>query len=135
MKLVLAGLSGEKCIVYTDDILVPASTWEEHLQNLRLVFERLRSANLKLKSKKCTLAERKAEYLGFVVFEDGLSTGPENIRAVSEFPVPHDIKTLRSFLGLASYYRRFVTNFSVVARPLYALTKKEVPFDWTESCQ
>ena len=97
--------------------------------------ERLRSANLKLKSKKCRLAEREVEYLGYVISEDGLSTDPEKIRAVHEFPVPHDVKTLRSFLGLASYYRRFVPNFSAVARPLRTLTKKEVPFDWTESCQ
>ena len=135
MESVLAGLSGEKCIVYIDDILVPGATWPEHLQNLRQVFERLRSANLKLKSKKCRLAECEAEYLGYVISEDGLSTDPEKIRAVREFPVPHDVRTLRSFLGLASYYRRFVPNFSVVARPLHALTKKEVPFDWTESCR
>ena len=135
MESVLAGLSGEKCIVYIDDILVPGVTWAEHLQNLRQVFERLRSANLRLKSKKCQLAEREAEYLGYVISEEGLSTDPEKIRAVKEFPVPHNIKTLRSFLGLASYYRRFVPNFSVVARPLHALTKKEAPFDWTESCQ
>ena len=135
MESVLVGLSGEKCIVYIDDILIPGATWPEHLQNLRQVFERLRSANLKLKSKKCRLAEREVEYLGYVISEDGLSTDPEKIRAVREFPVPHDVKTLRSFLGLASYYRRFVPNFSAVARPLHALTKKEVPFDWTESCQ
>ena len=135
MESVLAGLSGEKCMVYIDDILVPGATWPEHLQNLSQVFERLRSANLKLKSKKCRLAEHEAEYLGYVISEDGLSTDPEKIRAVREFPVPHDVRTLRSFLGLASYYRRFVPNFSVVIRPLHALTKKEVPFDWTESCQ
>ena len=135
MESVLVGLSGEKCIVYIDDILVPGATWPEHLQNLRQVFERLRSANLRLKSKKCRLAEREVEYLGYVISEDGLSTDPEKIRAVREFPVPHDVKTLRSFLGLASYYRRFVPNFSAVAKPLHALTKKEVPFDWTESCQ
>ena len=93
MESVLAGLSGEKCIVYIDDILVPGATWAEHLQNLRMVFERLRSANLKLKSKKCRLAEREAKYFGYVISEDGLSTDPEKIRAVSEFPVPHDVNT------------------------------------------
>ena len=135
MESVLARLSGGKCIVYIDDILAPGSTWEEHLQNLRLVFERPRSANLKLKSKKCKLAECRAEYLGYVISAEGMSTDSDKIRAVREFPVPHDVRTLRSFLGLASYYRRFVPNFSVVARPLHALTKKEVLFDWTESCQ
>ena len=135
MEAVLAGLSGEKCIVYIDDILVPGATWEEHLHNLRDVFEHLRSANLKLKSKKCRLAEHEVEYLGYVISRDGLSTDPRKIRAVREFPTPQDVKTLRSFLGLASYYRRFVPNFSTVARPLHALTRKGVQFDWTESCQ
>ena len=74
MEAVLAGLSGEKCIVYIDDILVPGATWEEHLHNLRDVFKRLRSANLKLKSKKCRLAEHEVEYLGYVISRDGLST-------------------------------------------------------------
>ena len=67
MEAVLAGLSGEKCIVYIDDILVPGATWEEHLHNLRDVFEHLRSANLKLKSKKCRLAEHEVEYLRYVL--------------------------------------------------------------------
>ena len=116
MKAVLAGLSGEKFIVYIDDILVPGATWEEHLYNLREVFERLRSANLKLKSKKCSFAEHEVEY---VISRDGLSTDPRKIRAVSEFSTPQDVKTL----GLASYYRRFVPR------------NKRVQFDWTESCQ
>ena len=94
MESVLAGLSGEKCIVYIDDILVPGVTWAKHLQNLCQVFERLRSANLKLKSKKCQLAEREVEYLGYVISEEGLSTDPEKIRAVREFPVPCNVKTL-----------------------------------------
>ena len=111
MESVLVGISGEKCIVYIDDILVPGVTWAEHLQNQCQVFERLRSANLKSKSKKCRHAD------------------PEKIRAVREFPVPHSVKTLHSFLGLASYYG-FVPRFSVVARPLHIiLTKKELPFD------
>ena len=88
-----------------------------------------------MKSKKCRLAEREVEYLGYIISKDGLSTDPEKIRTVSDFPTPRDVKTLRSFLGLASYYRQFVPNFSVVARPLHALTKKDVPFDWTGSCQ
>ena len=91
----LAGLSGEKCIVYIDDILAPGETWAEHLKNLRQFFERLRSANLMLKSKNCRLVE---DYLGYVISENGLSTDPEKIRAVREFPIPHNLKTLHIVL-------------------------------------
>ena len=105
METVLAGLSGDRCIVYIDDIIVPGSTFQEHLDNLRAVLDRLRSAQLKLKPKKCNLAERQVEYLGHVVSQDGLSTDPKKVEAVRNFPVPADLKTLRSFLDLASYYR------------------------------
>ena len=124
MESVLAGLSGETCTVYIDDI-VPGATFQEHLGNLR-VLHQLRSASLKLKPKKCNLAAQQVEYLGYVVSQDGLSTDPKKVDAVQKFPTPTDLKDLRSFLGLASYYRRFIPHFSATVSPLFALTRKDV---------
>ena len=134
MKSVLAGLSGETCIVYIDDI-VPGATFQEHLNNLREVLDRLRSARLKLKPKKYNLAEQQVEYLGYVVSQDGLTADPKKVEAVQKFPVPADLKDLRSFLGLASYYRRFIPHFSAIAGPLFSLTRKDVKFEWSLDCQ
>ena len=75
------------------------------------------------------------EYLGYVVSHEGVAADPKKIEAVRNYPVPTNIKTLRSFLGLASYYRRFIPNFARVARPLHTLTRKDVAFKWNEDCQ
>ena len=122
-------------MVDIDDILIVGETFEEHLQNLCKVLDRLCDANLKLKPKKCRFAEREVCYLGYRVSEYGLSTDPEKIKAVKEFPRPDDVKSLRSFLGLVSYYRRFIPCFSKTAGPLYFLTRKEIQFDWTPLCE
>ena len=75
------------------------------------------------------------EYLGYIVSEKGIAADPRKVEAVQTFPVPNNLKCLRSFLGLASYYRRFIQNFSVIANPLYALTRKDAVFDWSPACQ
>ena len=134
MESVLAGLTRDTCLVYIDDILVLGRTFPEHLQNLRRVFERLREAGLRLKPTKCHLVHQEVEYLGYVVSQ-GVAADPRKVEAVQVFPVPRDLKSLRSFLGLASYYRRFIPNFSTVASRLYALTRKNAAFDWAPSCQ
>ena len=74
------------------------------------------------------------EYLGYRVSGDGIIADPAKIKAVQDFPTPTDVRQVRSFLGLASYYRRFIPNFSVIARPMYALTKKDAVFLWSDSC-
>lgn len=135
MESVLAGLARDTCLVYIDDILVLGRNFEEHLHNLRKVFNRLQEANLRLKPTKCHLARREVEYLGYIVSEKGIAADPRKVEAVQTFPVPNNLKGLRSFLGLASYYRRFIQNFSVIANPLYALTRKDAVFDWSPACQ
>lgn len=121
--------------MYIDDILVVGETFEEHLENLSLVLARLRQAGLRLKPKKCHLVQTKVGYLGYVVSEDGISADPLKVQVVQQFPRPLDLKSLRSFLGLSSYYRRFIAGFSTVAGPLFALTRKGVPFEWNPECQ
>jgi hypothetical protein len=122
------------CLDYLDDI-VTGATFAEHLANLRAVLLRLREAGLRLKPKKCFFAMKEVEYLGYRVSERGISADPAKVKAVNDFPRPKDLKHVRSFLGLASYYRRFIHQFSKVASPLYALTRKDVPFVWTDACE
>ena len=120
---------------YMGNILVMGATFKEHLQNLEQVFRCLREANLRLKPSKCHMAKKEVEYLGYVVSEQGISADPKKVLAVKSFPTPVDLKHLRSFLGLASYYRTFIPNVLKVANPLFALTRKGVQFLWSSPCQ
>ena len=118
-----------------DDILVMGRTFEEHLANLRVVFSCLANAGLKLQPSKCELVHREVNFLGYVVSADGISADPKKVSAVIDFPKPKDLKALRAFIGLTSYYRRFVPCFSTVAQPLYQLTRKDEPFVWSDTCE
>ena len=103
MEVVLAGLTRILCMVYLDDILVFGKYLEEHNANLKTVLERLRGAGLRLKQTKCHFAGEQVEYLGHVVLAGGVQTDPKKLEAVRKFPLPTDVKTLQSFLDLASY--------------------------------
>ncbi|CAK1599512.1 unnamed protein product [Parnassius mnemosyne] len=94
----------------------------------------IESANLKLSPKKCSLFKRQISFLGYVVSEEGIRTDPEKIAAVKEWLVPKDKTQVRAFLGLCSYYRRFVKNFADIAKPLHKLTEEKRHFCWDESC-
>ena len=135
MEIILRGLVRHSCLVYLDDVLVMGSTIEEHNTNLAKVLDRIRRAGLRLKPRKCKFAQESVAYLGHVVTANGVETDPEKLEAVRSYPVPVDAKSLRSFLGLASYYRRFVPGFAKVAGPLHSLTKKDVTFAWSPECQ
>ena len=130
MNLVMQGLTWEACLVFLDDIIVMTSTFEQHLERLNAVFNRLRSANLKLKPSKCKLFQLKVKFLGSVVSERGIEPDPDKLTAISEWPVPKNLTEVRAFVGLASYYRRHVEGFSDIAKPLSKLTKKNQPFLW-----
>ncbi|RXN36679.1 Retrovirus-related Pol poly from transposon [Labeo rohita] len=108
MDRVLAGMQWEICLVYLDDIVVLCKDVKEMLQRLAQVFERLRQANLKLKPAKCCLFRRQVVYLGQIVSEHGIATDPEKVQKIWEWPEPMSINEVRQFVGLASYYRRFV---------------------------
>ncbi|GBM68306.1 Transposon Ty3-I Gag-Pol polyprotein [Araneus ventricosus] len=135
METVLRGLSSEACLVYLDDIIIVGRTFEEHLNNLRKVFQRLQKANLKLSPKKCRFFQKEVTYLGHVISAEGVKTDPGKIKAVVDWPRPDKIHDLRSFLGLCTYYRRFVKNFSTIARPLHKLTEAKSNFNWTDECE
>ena len=104
---------------------------EEELKRLEEVFRRLALAGLKLKPSKCVLFQRSVPYLGHIVSEDGIQTDPAKVERVHKWPVPVNATEVKSFLGLASYYGRFVPNFASVARPLHKLTEANVEFAWT----
>ena len=135
MNRVLTGLHWETCLFYLDDVIVFAVTWEEHLARLRQVFKRLRHAKFKLGADKCTFMAREVSYLGHRVAEEGLLPDPSLLATIREISPPQNATEVRSFLGLAGYYQHYVKNFAAIARPLHALTWKNVVFHWSSDCQ
>ena len=135
MDLVLAGLQWSNCLVYLDDVLIIGRTFREHLNNLELVFDRLRKAGLKLKPSKCDICKKQVNYLGHVVSADGIATDPSKTEKVNKWPIPTSQKEVQQFLGLVSYYRRFIKDFATIAKPLHSLTEKNSQFRWTDQCQ
>lgn len=133
MECVLRGLNWKIALIYLDDVLVYSRTFKEHLQHLRLVFERFRDANLKLKPKKCHFGQRKVKYLGHVISKDGIRPDPEKISAIKEYPVPRTVKEDRAFLGLAYYYRKFVKDFAKIAGPFTTSPRKASNFSGTKT--
>lgn len=109
-------------------------TIEDHLDKLQEVFTCLKNTGLKIKPSKCHLLQRSVHYLGHIVSAEVIRTDPEKIRSISDWPIPSSKKELKQFLGLASYYRRFVRGFSQLASPLYALTEKSKEWLWTDNC-
>ena len=135
MEKVLSGLPWEVCLLYLDDIIVHGREFTEAIERLRTVLQRLRDAGLKLSPKKCILLQKSVPFLGHVVSNHGVSTDPKKIEAVRTWPSPQTAKDVKSFLGLCSYYRRFVRDFSDIARPLYKLTEGQGEFRWTSECE
>ena len=135
MELVLSGLSYEVCLIYLDDILVFSRTFEEHINSLAAVFSRLKQHTLKLKASKCHLFQRKVTFLGHVVSQDGIECDPDKTAAIANWPRPMNIHEVRTFCGLASYYRTFVPGFANIARPLHDLTRKNASFEWSDACE
>ena len=144
MERCMGDLHLRDCLVFIDDILIFSQTFEEHIERLEGVFSRLGKYGLKLKPSKCELFKTSVEYLGHIISEEGISTDPAKTKAVSEWKTPTNIKELRSFLGFAGYYRRFVKNYSSIVKPLNSLLeghctvkkfkknkKKKLPVLWT----
>lgn len=135
MEDVLRGLQWVESLLYMDDIITPGSTVQESLKRLENVFQRLLEANLKLKPSKCIFFQKSVNFLGHIVSEKGVHTDPNKIEAVKNWPVPRNAKHVRSFLGLASYYRKFVKGFADIARPLHKICEKNSRFAWSSECQ
>ena len=136
MECTLAGLSGEQCLIYLDDIIIFSSTFEQHLQRLASVFDRLRSAGLKLKAKKCSFARTHVTYLGHIISSKGIEPDRNKTAAVATYPTPQNNKEVKQFMGLSNYYRRFIPGYAQIAEPLHRLLKKtSKSFQWTAECE
>ena len=135
MENIFRGLQWEECLVYMDDIIVPSATFNENIVRLEHILSRLKDANLKLKPSKCNFFQSEIKVLGHIVSSTGIHTDPEKIKAVQDWPRPTNQKQVKSFLGLCSYYRRFVKGFADIARPLHQICQKNKPFSWSEDCE
>ena len=132
MDKVLRGLNF--VTTYLDDVLVHSKTKDEHIKHLNVVFSRLRNAGLTLRGSKCHIGHDKVYYLGHVFSEQGMRPDEGKVRVVKEWPTPKNPSEVRQFLGLASYYRRYIQSFATIAASLHELTQKDVSFRWTSEC-
>ncbi len=135
MDKVLSGCEGY-ARAYIDDICIKSNTWQEHLIHITEVLTRLKQANLTVKPVKCTFGQQEVCYLGHIIGNGKISPKLDKVQAINEWPIPITKKHVRAFLGLSGYYRKFIPNFSEIAHPLTALTKKSMPNTvvWSEAC-
>ena len=135
MELIFRGLQWKKLLIYLDDIIIYSPDIESHLSDLSEVLDLLQKAGLKLKPAKCHLLQSEVLFLGHIVSVNGLLPNPALLENVKNWNPPKDVKQIQQFIGLCNYYRRFIYGFSDLASPITELTKKDVPFRWSEECQ
>lgn len=128
MNSTLAPFLRKFVLVFFDDILIYSNSFEEHVTHLQQVFQLLQQHDWKIKLTKCAFAQQSISYLGHVISSSGVATDPSKVTAVTIWPTPSSVKELRGFLGLAGYYRKFVKNFGILAKPLNELLKKNSIF-------
>ena len=132
---VLKGLLWRNVYSYINDILILTDTQEEHLQNLEQVFQRFREHKLKLNAQKSEFCVSEIPFLGYKISEKGLSIDPEKLTALDKYKQPTSKKELKQYLGFVNFLKRSVPSFSLIARPLYRLLRKEVKFEWSDKCE
>lgn len=126
----LGSLRFNTAVAYMDDVLVPSESIDDGLDKLERIFKRLREFNMTLKPSKCYFFQTTVDFLGFEVSAGGIRPGKRKIEAVQDFPVPRDVHNVRQFLGLASFFRKFIRGFAALARPLTGLLRNNTPWVW-----
>jgi hypothetical protein len=134
MNSIFAQFMRKFVLVFMDDILIYSKTLEDHVQHLSQVFAVLRDHKLFIKFKKCAFAQQQIDYLGHIISVNGVSTNPSKISTMVDWPVPKTFTNLRGFLGLTRYYRKFVKNYGILAKPLASLLQNK-QFQWTTAAQ
>ena len=133
MDTVFSGLKWNGLLVYMDDIVIYSATPKQHLTLLAEVLVRLRAVGLKINPAKTILVRPEIKYLGHIISADGVKPDVAKIQAIKDLAAPTLVRDVRKFLGLTGYYRKFAPHYAFVAAPLYALTKKDVKFYWSEA--
>lgn len=135
MNKVLGEAINKYCFAFLDDIIVFSDSFEQHVSHLESIFQKLEKAGLKLKPSKCHFLKEKINFLGHVVSQNGIEPDPEKIDVIQKLRAPRNVREVRSVVGMCSYYRRFIENFSDTVRNLTELTKKNAKFHWTPDHQ
>ena len=141
MESCLGDLHLKFCIIYLDDIIIFSKTPKEQIERLRKVFEKLAEAGLRLKPSKCEFFRTELRYLGHVVSAKGIATDDKKIKAIVKWPRPETVTEVRSFLGFCNYYRKFIHQYAMIAKPLYKLisgdnaSKKKSRIQWNDDCE
>jgi hypothetical protein len=135
MDVVLRNLVGTEDWIFIDDVFVFSKSAEKHAQRLGNVLRRFDEANLQLHPGKCVFAQPEIQYLGYMISDKCISASPDKVKAVERYPTPKNVKDVRAFLGLASFYRRLVKDFAEVAKSLTQLTRKNQQFLWGKDQQ
>ena len=131
---ILTPFVGRSVAAYFDDVIIYSSgTLEEHMKIVVEVLQTLSKNKLQASSKKCKFAMKEVKILGHYIKNGTILPDPDKINAITKFPRPTNVTELKPFLGLAGYYRKFISHSSLMASPLYELTRKNVPFDWSQN--
>jgi hypothetical protein len=135
MELIFRNLQWKTLLIYIDDLIILSPSISSHLEHLEEVFSRLKEAGLKLKPSKCNLLKTEVAFLGHIVTQEGVKTDPTKVEAIRNWPVPKNLTEIRSFLGITSYYRRFIQGYAHIAQPLNQRLEAGQVFSWNEDCQ
>ena len=135
MSSVLGDLLDRTCLVYLDDIVIYSADLDQHIIDLREVFQKLREAGLTINREKCSFIHQEMRYLGHIIGQNGVQPDPDKVSSILAYPAPTTVKQLERFLGMAAWFHKFIPNYASVAEPLHQLRRKKVNWQWSDACQ